>query len=51
MIHVLDFSTYKKVCLQVHVFLGRCIVGEAAACLKDANKFWNILTVERPTMP
>lgn len=21
------------------------------ACLKDANKFWNILTVERPTMP
>lgn len=48
---ILDFSTYKKFVYKYMYFLGRCIVGEAAACLKDANKFRNILTVERPTMP
>lgn len=41
----------KKFVYKYMYFWGRCIVGEAAACLKDANKFWNILTVERPTMP
>lgn len=49
-VRILDFSTYKKFVYMFMYFREDIYCWEDAACL-DANKFYNILTVEKPTMP